>query len=45
MRKMGGLRKAMPITFWTMMISTLAIAGIFPFAGFWSKDEILLVAF
>lgn len=45
MRKMGGLRKTMPITFWTMMISTLAIAGIFPFAGFWSKDEILLVAF
>ena len=45
MRKMGGLRKAMPITFWTMMISTLAISGIFPFAGFWSKDEILMVAF
>ena len=45
MRKMGGLRKVMPITFWTMMISTLAIAGIFPFAGFWSKDEILMVAF
>ena len=45
MRKMGGLRKVMPITFITMMISTLAIAGIFPFAGFWSKDEILMVAF
>lgn len=45
MRKMGGLKKAMPITFWTMMISTLAIAGIFPFAGFWSKDEILMTAF
>lgn len=45
MRNMGGLRKAMPITFWTMMVSTLAIAGIFPFAGFWSKDEILMVAF
>ena len=45
MRKMGGLRKVMPVTFWTMMISTLAIAGIFPFAGFWSKDEILLTAF
>jgi NADH-quinone oxidoreductase subunit L len=42
---MGGLKKAMPITFWTMMISTLAIAGIFPFAGFWSKDEILMTAF
>jgi NADH-quinone oxidoreductase subunit L len=45
MRNMGGLRKAMPITFWTMMISTLAISGIFPFAGFWSKDEILMTAF
>ena len=45
MRKMGGLRKYMPITFATMLISTLAIAGIFPFAGFWSKDEILMVAF
>ena len=45
MRKMGGLRKAMPVTFWTMMISSLAISGIFPFAGFWSKDEILLSAF
>jgi len=45
MRKMGGLKKAMPITFWTMMISSLAISGIFPFAGFWSKDEILMVAF
>ncbi len=45
MRKMGGLKKAMPITFWTMMISTLAISGIFPFAGFWSKDEILMTAF
>ncbi len=45
MRKMGGLKKAMPITFWTMLISSLAIAGVFPFAGFWSKDEILMVAF
>lgn len=45
MRNMGGLKKAMPITFWTMMISTLAISGIFPFAGFWSKDEILMTAF
>ena len=45
MRKMGGLRKYMPITFATMLIATLAIAGIFPFAGFWSKDEILMVAF
>jgi NADH-quinone oxidoreductase subunit L len=45
MRNMGELKKHMPITFWTMMISTLAISGIFPFAGFWSKDEILLTAF
>ena len=45
MRKMGGLRKVMPITFITMLISSLAIAGIFPLSGFWSKDEILLTAF
>ncbi len=45
MRNMGGLKKVMPVTFITMMISTLAISGIFPFAGFWSKDEILMVAF
>jgi NADH-quinone oxidoreductase subunit L len=41
MRKMGGLRVYMPWTFMTMGIATLAIAGIPPFAGFWSKDEIL----
>jgi NADH-quinone oxidoreductase subunit L len=41
MRGMGGLRKQMPITYWTFMLATLAIAGIFPFAGFFSKDEIL----
>ena len=41
MRKMGGLKKYMPITYWTFMLATLAIAGIFPFAGFFSKDEIL----
>ena len=39
---MGGLRKYMPITFWTFMIGSLALAGIFPLAGFWSKDEILV---
>jgi NADH-quinone oxidoreductase subunit L len=44
MRKMGGLRKYMPITFWTFMIGSLSLAGIFPLAGFWSKDEILLDA-
>ena len=41
MRKMGDLKKHMPITYWTFLIATLAIAGIFPFAGFFSKDEIL----
>ena len=41
---MGGLRKHMPITFWTFIIGTLALAGIFPLAGFWSKDEILATA-
>jgi NADH-quinone oxidoreductase subunit L len=44
MSDMGGLRKKMPITFWTMLIGALALAGIFPFAGFWSKDELLVVA-
>jgi NADH:ubiquinone oxidoreductase subunit 5 (subunit L)/multisubunit Na+/H+ antiporter MnhA subunit len=41
MRNMGGLKNRMPITYWTYLIGTLALAGIFPFAGFWSKDEIL----
>ncbi len=41
MRKMGGLRTAMPFTFWTFVIGSLSLAGIFPLAGFWSKDEIL----
>jgi NADH-quinone oxidoreductase subunit L len=45
MRKMGGLKKAMPITFITMLTAALAISGIFPLAGFWSKDEILMTAF
>ncbi|MGC2246990.1 MAG: NADH-quinone oxidoreductase subunit L [Terriglobales bacterium] len=45
MRKMGGLRSYMPWTFMTMGIATLAIAGIPPLAGFWSKDEILWQAF
>ena len=45
MRRMGGLKKYMPVTFATMMIGTLAIAGIPPFAGFFSKDEILFRAF
>jgi NADH-quinone oxidoreductase subunit L len=45
MRNMGGLKQYMPITFWLMLIATLAIAGIPPFAGFFSKDEILAAAF
>ncbi len=44
MRNMGGLRRTMPVTFWLYIIGTLALAGIVPFAGFWSKDEILLDA-
>ena len=42
MRKMGALRKLMPITASTFIVGWLAIAGVPPFAGFWSKDEILL---
>ncbi|MEC5164496.1 NADH-quinone oxidoreductase subunit L [Flavobacterium sp. PL11] len=45
MRNMGGLKKAMPITFTTMLIASLAISGVPLFSGFFSKDEILLVAF
>jgi NADH-quinone oxidoreductase subunit L len=45
MRNMGGLRRYMPVTFWLMLIATLAIAGIPPFSGFFSKDEILAAAF
>jgi len=45
MRYMGGLRKYAPITFATMTVATLAISGIWPFAGFFSKDEILWRAF
>ena len=44
MDKMGGLRKKVPVTFATMAIAWIAISGIPPFAGFWSKDEILLGA-
>jgi NADH-quinone oxidoreductase subunit L len=45
MRNMGGLKRYMPVTFWLMLIATLAIAGIPPFSGFFSKDEILAAAF
>ncbi|MGH9265511.1 MAG: proton-conducting transporter membrane subunit, partial [Acidimicrobiales bacterium] len=44
MSEMGGLRKHMPTTFWTFLVGSVALAGIFPLAGFWSKDEILLGA-
>lgn len=42
--KMGGLKDKMPVTTWTFVIGSLSLAGIFPLAGFWSKDEILSVA-
>jgi NADH-quinone oxidoreductase subunit L len=45
MRKMGGLKRFMPVTYWTFFISVLAIAGFPPLAGFFSKDEILWLAF
>ncbi len=41
MRKMGALKKYMPYTYWTFLAGWLAICGIIPFSGFWSKDEIL----
>ena len=41
MSDMGGLRRKMPVTFWTFVIGSLALAGVIPLAGFWSKDEIL----
>jgi len=44
MRLMGGLRKTMPWTYATFLIGSLSLAGIWPFAGFWSKDEILISA-
>jgi NADH-quinone oxidoreductase subunit L len=45
MRRMGGLKKYMPITAGTFIVGWLAIAGVFPFDGFWSKDEILVKAY
>ncbi len=44
MRYMGGLRRYMPVTYWATVIGGLSLVGIFPLAGFWSKDEILLAA-
>ncbi|MCD6030693.1 MAG: proton-translocating NADH-quinone oxidoreductase, chain [Thermomicrobiales bacterium] len=43
-QNMGGLRRWMPLTFWTFLAASLANAGLIPFAGFWSKDEIILGA-
>jgi NADH-quinone oxidoreductase subunit L len=43
-RRMGGLRRHMPVTAWTFLVASLANVGIFPLAGFWSKDEILAAA-
>jgi NADH-quinone oxidoreductase subunit L len=45
MRRMGALRKFMPLTFGTFIVGWLAIAGVPPFSGFWSKDDILLAAY
>jgi NADH-quinone oxidoreductase subunit L len=45
MRKMGGLRRKLPVTFWTMLIAGGALAALPPLAGFWSKDEVLGAAF
>jgi NADH-quinone oxidoreductase subunit L len=44
-RNMGGLRKGLPITYWTFLIGAIAIAGVFPLSGFFSKDEILFETF
>ena len=44
MRNMGGLRSKMPVTFWAFIIGGLSLAGLPPFSGFWSKDEIIVAA-
>ncbi len=44
MRRMGGLRTAMPVTYLTFVIGALSLSGVIPLAGFWSKDEILIEA-
>ena len=44
MSDMGGLKDDMPVTFWTFLIGSAALAGVFPLAGFWSKDELLVGA-
>ncbi len=42
--RMGGLRRKMPVTFWTFLVGTVALAGVWPFSGFFSKDSILAAA-
>lgn len=44
MRRMGGLRRYMPVTYVTFLVGSLSLAGLVPLAGFWSKDEILVTA-
>ena len=44
MWKMGGLKDHLPVTYWTFLVGALALAGIVPFSGFWSKDEVLFDA-
>jgi NADH-quinone oxidoreductase subunit L len=44
-RNMGGLKKDLPVTYWTFLIGAIAIAGVFPLSGFFSKDEILFETF
>ncbi|MDI3339899.1 MAG: NADH-quinone oxidoreductase subunit L [Sphaerobacter sp.] len=44
MRRMGGLKRHLPLTYWTFLIGSAANAGIFPLAGFWSKDEVIVGA-
>jgi NADH-quinone oxidoreductase subunit L len=41
MRQFGGLKRIMPYTYWTFLVGCLALSGVFPFAGFWSKDAVL----
>ncbi len=43
--RMGGVRAVMPVTFWTALVGWLAISGVPPFAGFWSKDQVLTIAY
>ena len=44
MRRFSGLRKVMPVTHWTFLMGTLALSGLPPFSGFWSKDEVVAIS-